>query len=294
MRPNQYQEKPRRLWILWVLLGLLLVMATGLAGMIYMEQQVPEVAVPTAAPTLPPSPPTPAPTPELETPPPTQEPTEEPSAEEESSLVEAEPEVSPEPPEESPALNEESEGLEIAEDPLWYLRLVNRDHPLPESYELNLVEVPGGQMVDERIYEPLMELLNAATAENLGPIVVAGYRTWEKQQSLMDAKIAEYLAQGYSEEDAVALAERWVSIPGHSEHQLGIAVDINGSIYEIYAWLAAHSWEYGFIQRYPAGKTDITGCQEEPWHYRYVGVEAAAAIYESGLCLEEYLAYIGQ
>ena len=145
------------------------------------------------------------------------------------------------------------------------------------------------EKVDERIYDPLMEMLDAAEAEDLGPIVVSGFRTEEKQQSLYDDKIREYRQQGYSQEEAVELAEQWVARPGTSEHQLGLAVDINGAVYDIYLWLEENSWKYGFIFRYPAYKTDLTGVAGEVWHYRYVGKEAAQEIYEQGVCLEEYL-----
>ena len=84
-------------------------------------------------------------------------------------------------------------------DTPWYLALVNRWNPLPEDYEVDLVEVPGGEKVDERIYDPLMEMLDAAEAEDLGPIVVSGFRTEEKQQSLYEDKIREYRKQGYSQ-----------------------------------------------------------------------------------------------
>ena len=79
-------------------------------------------------------------------------------------------------------------------------------------------------------------------------------------------------------------------IPGRSEHQLGLAVDINGGTYEIYTWLQENSYKYGFIFRYPGGKSHLTGTAEEVWHYRYVGVEAATEMYEQDICLEEYLA----
>lgn len=180
-------------------------------------------------------------------------------------------------------------GSEKGQQTAWNLCLVNADNPIPDGYEIELSEVPGGQQVDARIYEPLMSLLEAAEAEELGPIVAAGYRTWETQQRIMDEKVSEYLEQGYSQEEADAQAKQWVAVPGYSEHQLGLAVDINGAVYDIYPWLAEHSWEYGFILRYPEGKTNITGCQPEEWHFRYVGVDAAKEIYESGLCLEEYL-----
>lgn len=173
----------------------------------------------------------------------------------------------------------------------WNLTLVNPWQSIPQDYEVTLVEVPGGEKVDERIYGPLMEMLEAAKEANLGqlPMVVSGYRTQEKQQELYDGKIAEYKMQGYSEDEAARLAEQWVAVPGYSEHQLGFAVDINGAIYDLYPWLQENSYKYGFIFRYPGSKTDITGIAEEVWHYRYVGVEAATQMYEQGLCLEEYL-----
>lgn len=173
----------------------------------------------------------------------------------------------------------------------WNLLLVNKNNPIPDDYDVNLVEVEGGERVDERIYEPLMEMLNAAREGNWGelPMVVSGYRTQEKQQSLYDEKIAKFKKEGYSDSEAVEQAEQWVAVPGYSEHQLGFAVDINGATYDVYLWLQENSYKYGFIFRYPGSKTDITGTAEEVWHYRYVGKEAAKEIYERGICLEEYL-----
>ena len=91
-----------------------------------------------------------------------------------------------------------------------------------------------------------------------------------------------------------AEAEVWVALPGASEHQLGLAADINAdgirsAGYEVYDWLEENSCQYGFIRRYPEEKTEITGVENEPWHYRYVGVEAATDMKNTGLCLEEYL-----
>lgn len=179
-----------------------------------------------------------------------------------------------------------------ASDTDWNLVLVNYENAIPENYEINLVEVAGGEKVDERIYEPLMELLEAAREGNWDqlPIVVSGYRTQKTQKSLYNNKIAKYLEQGYTKSEAEGLAKQWVAIPGHSEHQLGLAVDINGATYDLYFWLQENSWKYGFIFRYPGDKTELTGVAEEVWHYRYVGVEAATEMYEKGLCLEEYLA----
>ena len=171
------------------------------------------------------------------------------------------------------------------------LILVNRWNPVPDNYEVNLVEVGDGECVDERIYDSLMEMLEDAKEANWGqlPRVVSGYRTMEQQQRIYDEKLAEYRQEGYSDDEAEALVQQWVATPGYSEHQLGSAVDINGATYDVYFWLQENSYKYGFIFRYPGHKTEVTGVAEEVWHYRYVGVEAAAEIYEQGICLEEYV-----
>lgn len=183
-------------------------------------------------------------------------------------------------------------GPDRADETPWNLLLVNYDNPLPEDLEVELAEVPGGEKVDARILEPLTELLEAAREGNWdqAPLVVSGYRTQEKQRRLYDEKTAKYQDLGYSEEEAQALAKEWVAAPGYSEHQAGLAVDLNGATYDVYFWLQENSWKYGFIFRYPGDKTQLTGVAEEVWHYRYVGREAAEEIHERGLCLEEYLA----
>ncbi len=177
-------------------------------------------------------------------------------------------------------------------DTEWNLRLVNFENPIPENYEVKLIEVPGGEQVDERIYTPLMEMLK--DAEKLEPVVVSGYRTQKEQQKLYNKKIQEYRIQGYSKEESITFAQQWVAEPGSSEHQIGLAVDINGATYDLYLWLQENSYQYGFIFRYPGDKTAITGVAEEVWHYRYVGKEVAAEIYEEGICLEEYLETISK
>lgn len=173
----------------------------------------------------------------------------------------------------------------------WNLILVNKWNKIPDNYNVELVEVPGGEKVDKRIYEPLMQMLNDAKESNWNkePIVVAGYRTNEKQTELYEERIEGYKKDGYSEKEAITEAEKWVSVPGYSEHQIGLAVDINGATYDLYFWLQENSYKYGFIFRYPGNKTDITGISEEVWHYRYVGKEVAKEIYDKGICLEEYL-----
>lgn len=175
----------------------------------------------------------------------------------------------------------------------WNLVVVNRWNELPEDYDIELMELSNGQKIDERIYPYLQEMFDAARAEGIYPIVREGYRTEEEQQAIFDEKVQAYINEGYSRSRAERTAKEWVALPGTSEHQLGIAVDINAdkskcSNDEVYEWLAENAHEYGFILRYPQGKTEITGTSYEPWHYRYVGEAVALEIYERGICLEEY------
>ena len=176
----------------------------------------------------------------------------------------------------------------------WSLLLVNRDSPLPDGYQVELTHLSNGQSVDKRIYPALQAMFDAARAQGVYPVVASGFRTAEKQQSLLDEKIAAFEAQGDSPAQARENAEDWVALPGTSEHQTGLAVDINADGInsagrEVYRWLDQNAYRYGFILRYPSDKTGITGISNEPWHYRYVGVTAAAEIRRQNLCLEEYL-----
>lgn len=185
-----------------------------------------------------------------------------------------------------------------SEDNGWNLILVNRDSYIPDDYQVELTELSNGKKVDSRIYPELQEMFNDARAQGYGLFVREGYRTQEEQQQLMDEKIEAYENEGKSKSEAKKLAEQWVAIPGTSEHQLGIAVDINAdttksSSDDVYNWLAENAHTYGFIKRYPSNKTDITGVINEPWHYRYVGKEAASKIYSQGICLEEYIETLG-
>lgn len=175
----------------------------------------------------------------------------------------------------------------------WRLVLVNRNNPLPENFEITLKELRNSQFVDERIYPELQQMFDDARAAGYSPLINESFRSHERQQEIMDSRIANYEASGYSHDDAVTAAETEVAIPGTSEHELGLALDITteGDIDPtgLWYWLKENCWKYGFILRYPEEKTDITGITYEPWHFRYVGKEAAKAIYDSGVCLEEYL-----
>ena len=181
-----------------------------------------------------------------------------------------------------------------SEDNGWNLILVNRDNYIPADYKVQLTELSNGKKVDSRIYPELQEMFDDARAQGYSLFVREGYRTQEEQQQLMDEKIEAYENEGKSKSEAKKLAEQWVAIPGTSEHQLGIAVDINAdttksSSDDVYKWLEENAHTYGFIKRYPSNKTDITGIINEPWHYRYVGKEVASEIYSQGICLEEYI-----
>ena len=181
-----------------------------------------------------------------------------------------------------------------SEDNGWNLILVNRNSYIPDDYKVELTELSNGEKVDSRIYPELQEMFNDARAQGYGLFVREGYRTQEEQQQLLDEKIEAYENEGKSKSEAKKLAEQWVAIPGTSEHQLGIAVDINAdttksSSDDVYSLLAENAHKYCFIKPYPSDKTDITGVINEPWHYRYVGKEAALEIYSQGMCLEEYI-----
>ncbi len=192
------------------------------------------------------------------------------------------------------AFTAEAQTENSEQDQGWELLLVNQANPIPEDYEVTLEKLSNGQMIDQRIYAPLQEMFDAARKSGVYPVIVSGYRSAEEQQKLLDEKKAAYLAEGYSKKQAKEKAEQWVAIPGTSEHQLGISIDINedklhSSSTEVYNWLKQNAHKFGFINRYPVNKTAITGVINEPWHYRYVGIEAATEISEQGLCLEEYV-----
>ena len=181
----------------------------------------------------------------------------------------------------------------------WMLLLVNPWNPLPEDFTCTRTQLANGQSVDERCYPDLQEMMDDCRAAGLSPLICSSYRTQEKQEQLFQNKVDRLTAQGLSTEEARTEAAKSVAVPGTSEHQLGLAVDIVAAANQnldqsqettaVQRWLMEHCWEYGFILRYPEGKSDVTGIIYEPWHYRYVGREAAQAIRDQGVCLEEYL-----
>lgn len=177
----------------------------------------------------------------------------------------------------------------------WKLLLINSRNPVPKDYTLNLKEISEGISVDKRIVKNLKKLLEDAHAEGYKLVIVSAYRTKKEQKKIYNGKKDEFIKRGYSEKEAVKLTEGWVAKPGRSEHQTGLAVDINpesGKSAEAYKWLAKNCIKYGFIVRYPTEKSDITGINHEPWHFRYVGKEHAKKMKSKNLTLEEYIKQI--
>ena len=180
----------------------------------------------------------------------------------------------------------------------WRLLLVNKWTPIPDGYPLvpeGTTTLSNGEQVDSRIYPDLQTMFDDMRADGVYPMVASGYRTRAVQQQFWDDKVTAFMNEGRDKDAAETETSSWVAKPGCSEHELGLAVDINGDGAHsdntaVYDWLAANGYRYGFIYRYPPDKGEQTGGANEPWHYRYVGREAAAAMQESGQCLEEYLA----
>ena len=182
----------------------------------------------------------------------------------------------------------------------WALLLVNGEHPLPEDFAVpELTQLRNGHAIDSRAYPALQRMMDDCRAAGLQPLICSSYRSEETQRQLFQQEVQSWLAQGYPQEEAEEQAARWVARPGASEHQTGLAVDLVDLSYQVLdheqentavqRWLMAHCAEYGFILRYPTDKSALTGVGYEPWHYRYVGVEAAQEIMGRGLCLEEYI-----
>lgn len=160
--------------------------------------------------------------------------------------------------------------------------IANKTYALPASYN------PGG--LTNECYSAFMSLVSGAAADNINIYCSSGFRSYESQQ---------YIYNNYVAMDGQAKADTYSARPGHSEHQTGLAIDCNiiddsftGTPEAI--WLENNCHKYGFIIRYPRNKDHITGYKYEPWHIRYLGVEKATAVYNSGLCLEEYLGITSQ
>ncbi|MGN1367370.1 MAG: peptidoglycan-binding protein [Aristaeellaceae bacterium] len=190
-----------------------------------------------------------------------------------------------------------------------YPILVNDDNYIPDQYQTlclvnmkdycdaSVVTVKGSEIQGEKYaVDALLVMLRAAQAEGLKNWQVnAGYRSVQYQQKLFDERVYAYRQEGYSGQQARAKVRQTVADPGASEHHTGLAFDLAVSGEASFgatrqsAWLAQHCWEYGFIIRYPADKTNITKISYEPWHVRYVGTAHSLIMRDENLCLEEYI-----
>lgn len=178
------------------------------------------------------------------------------------------------------------------------LLLVNPWNEVPEGYSVELDTVEG-YLVDRRAANALAQMLSDCRAAGFEPIICSAYRTQDYQEMLYRNKILRLLAEGVPNKDAPTIAARSVALPGTSEHQLGLAVDLISETYtnldqwqertEVQQWLMANCYDYGFILRYPNGTSDTTGIIYEPWHYRYVGTTTAESVKASALVFEDYL-----
>lgn len=180
----------------------------------------------------------------------------------------------------------------------WAAILVNPTHLLPDNFEVSLADFQGGQ-VDARIGEVSRRMFSDAQAEGISLVLVDAYRSYDRQNALYQKKVDSFLAKGYNREEAEKEAATITARPNTSEHQTGLALDIVTSSYKArdkgfaktkaYQWLDANAHRYGFTLRYQENKQSITKVIFEPWHWRFVGVEAAAAMKDSGECYEEYM-----
>lgn len=176
------------------------------------------------------------------------------------------------------------------------LILVNWEYALPEQYAPKLLKAYDMEM-DERLVEPYRQMSEAASKEGITFWISSAYRAPQLQKELLEREIKENEKKGMSSEEAREKAAAAVAKPGHSEHNTGLAIDLNGVRADFehekgYAWLQQHAAEYGFILRYPKEEESNTKIMFEPWHYRYVGKENAMKMKELGMCLEEYVKYL--
>ncbi len=180
----------------------------------------------------------------------------------------------------------------------WRLVLINKQHSVPEDYTFELGYITSTMRCDERIIDDLRDMLQEAKENEINLEIKSPYRDEARQEWLFNRKIKLYMNQGMSFVEAHQLASQAVTVPGASEHQIGLALDIVSDEYiyleeefgetEAGIWLAENSYRFGFIVRYPKGKEYITGIGYEPWHFRYVGVGAATVITKNGITLEEF------
>ena len=186
-------------------------------------------------------------------------------------------------------------------DPL--MVLVNHTCKMPDDYTFDTKECGSATAVNKTLQtvacDAFLEMQKAAAADGVTVWMQSGYRSVKYQTSLYERKTKYYLDKGYDNATAKEKAAAVVNPPGYSEHNCGLAADLNSPEHTgldegfektaAFRWLCEHAGDYGFILRYPKDAEDKTEIIYEPWHWRYVGVENAAKINASGLCFEEYI-----
>lgn len=197
---------------------------------------------------------------------------------------------------------EDYEDYEFSADD-WRLILINKQNSIPEGYEEqvplgNINTMKGVMHCDERIIDDLLAMMKAAKEDGVNLLICSPYRDLERQEYLFAKQVDAYMSLGLSYMKAYQRASQAVTVPNASEHQIGLALDIVTDSFqslveefedtEAGKWLAENSYRFGFILRYPKGKEDITLIEYEPWHFRYVGIEAATLITQKGITLEEF------
>ena len=199
-----------------------------------------------------------------------------------------------------------AEAQALLNDPL--MILVNHTNQMPESYTFDTKECGSSTAVNKTLQtvacDAFLALQKAAAADGVTVWMQSGYRSVAYQTKLYERKTQYYRDKGYDEATAREKAAAIVNPPGYSEHNCGLAADLNSPEHTgldegfentaAFRWLCAHAGEYGFILRYPKGAEDKTEITYEPWHWRYVGVENAARVNASGLCFEDYIAAVQQ
>lgn len=197
----------------------------------------------------------------------------------------------------TPEIRQECQDLYAEQEEL--LLIVNKDHALETSYQPVLRNICKGRLkAADILYEDLCAMLADGGQAGYEYWIASAHRDRAYQQGLVDEDVEKYMAKGYTYEAAIQKTYEYTMPAGQSEHETGLALDIlcstNMVMDESQAyepgnqWLAAHCHEYGFILRYPADKEEITGIRYEPWHFRYVGKEAAAYLRNKGWTLEEF------
>ena len=184
--------------------------------------------------------------------------------------------------------------------------LVNHTNKMPDGYTFTTKECGSATAVNKTLQteaaDAFLAMQAAAAKDGVTIWMQSGYRSVDYQKNLYDQKTQYFRNKGLSEAEAKKQAANIVNPPGYSEHNCGLAADLNSPEHtdltegfentEAFRWLSAHAVEYGFILRYPKNAEAVTEITYEPWHWRYVGPENAALIQQSGLCLEDAVAVL--